>query len=94
LLVAYLFERPYLTASMAMQHLGCESKPAQDAVDRLLHAGILVPTTASGARSRGRPAWWYACPAILAVLREGPHPYPNTPLTTRPATSVNRYSLP
>lgn len=70
LLVPYLFERPYLTASMVMQHLGCESKPAQAAVERLVRAGILVPTTASGARGRGRPAQWYACPEILAVLRE------------------------
>lgn len=70
LLVPYLFERPYLTASMVMQQLGCESKPAQAAVERLVRAGILVPTTASGARGRGRPAQWYACPEILAVLRE------------------------
>jgi Fic family protein len=70
-LVEQLFSLPFLTVPMAKRVLQVPQSPtAQQAIDKLVAAGILELTDYRPKQGRGRPPKLYRCPAILDIMRE------------------------
>lgn len=70
LLVPELFGLPYLTVPIAKAVLKVESATAQQAINKLVKAGILELLAERPILGRGRPPKLYRCPAILEIIRE------------------------
>jgi Fic family protein len=70
-LAQQLFALPFLTVPMAKELLGVpQSKTAQEAIDKLVQAGILELMDHRPRMGRGRPPKLYRCTAILDIMRE------------------------
>ncbi len=62
---------PYITVSIAKDLLGVpQSATAQQAIDKLVAAGILELMDYRPKVSRGRPPKLYRCSGVLDIIRE------------------------
>ena len=70
LLLDALFGLPYMIVPIAKAVLGVESPTAQQAINKLVQAGILELMDWRPKQGRGRPPKLYRCQAIVDIVRE------------------------